>query len=145
MATAVAEARRERELSKQALAEQFGAAEAMVRSELDWKAKLRKNGPRLAVIGGAIVITTVLVMVARKTLAGKHEEEDDVEITTLEDISRELKEIREQLKKHDRGGGSAIRSAAFKAAGAVMATAGTAVARNAMQRFSGDDEESSGR
>lgn len=143
MATAVAEAQRERELSKQALADQFTATETMVRAELDWKAKLRKNGPRLAVIGGAIVITTVLVMVARRSRSGKNEEEE-VEVSTLEDISRELKEIREQLKKHDKGDGSVLRKAAFKGAGALAATAGTVLARNAMQRFARGEEELAG-
>ena len=49
------EAQRQRELSKQALATSAGRLEQRVRAELDWKARLRRDGPRYAAIAGGAV------------------------------------------------------------------------------------------
>ena len=62
MAPGTDEAQRQRELTKQALEQSAGKLEQRVRAELDWKARLRRDGPRYAAIaGGAIVLIGTLV------------------------------------------------------------------------------------
>jgi hypothetical protein len=92
------EAQRQRELTKQALAESAGKLEQRVRAELDWKARLRRDGPRYAAIaGGAIVLIGTLVIIRSRLRRNKAEEE--IAPTTLEDLAAELREIRKQIKK----------------------------------------------
>jgi hypothetical protein len=92
------EAQRQRELTKQALAQSAGKLEQRVRAELDWKARLRRDGPRYAAIaGGAIVLIGTLVIVRSKLRRDKGEEA--VAPTTLEDLAAELEKIRKEIKK----------------------------------------------
>ena len=64
------EAQRQRELTKQALAQSAGKLEQRVRAELDWKARLRRDGPRYAAIaGGAIVLIGTIVIVRSRLRA----------------------------------------------------------------------------
>src|SRR5579872_5959213 len=56
------EAQRQKELTKQALEQSAGRLEQRVRAELDWKARLRRDGPRYAAIaGGAVLLIGTLV------------------------------------------------------------------------------------
>jgi hypothetical protein len=92
------EAQRQRELTKQALAESAGKLEQRVRAELDWKARLRRDGPRYAAIaGGAIVLIGTLMIVRSRLRRDKGEPE--VAPTTLEDLAAELEKIRKEIKK----------------------------------------------
>jgi hypothetical protein len=92
------EAQRQRELTKQALEQSAGKLEQRVRAELDWKARLRRDGPRYAAIaGGAIVLIGTLVIVRSRLRRNKGEEE--VAPTTLEDLAAELEKIRKEIKK----------------------------------------------
>jgi hypothetical protein len=92
------EAQRQRELTKQALAQSAGKLEQRVRAELDWKARLRRDGPRYAAIaGGAILLIGTLVIVRSRLRRDKGEEE--VAPTTLEDLAAELEKIRKEIKK----------------------------------------------
>jgi hypothetical protein len=92
------EAQRQRELTKQALAQSAGKLEQRVRAELDWKARLRRDGPRYAAIaGGAIVLIGTLVIVRSRLRRDKGEEA--VAPTTLEDLAAELEKIRKEIKK----------------------------------------------
>ena len=52
---AIDQAERERELTKQSLAGNIDRLEARVRAELDWKARLRRDGVRYALVGGVVV------------------------------------------------------------------------------------------
>jgi hypothetical protein len=92
------EAQRQRELTKQALAESAGKLEQRVRAELDWKARLRRDGPRYAAIaGGAVLLIGTIVLVRSRLRRGK--EEEAVAPTTLEDLAAELEKIRKEIKK----------------------------------------------
>jgi chromosome segregation ATPase len=92
------EAQRQRELTKQALATSAGRLEQRVRAELDWKARLRRDGPRIAAIGGAaIVLVGTLIFVRSRLRRGKAEEE--IAPTTLEDLAAELRELHKEIKK----------------------------------------------
>jgi hypothetical protein len=92
------EAQRQRELTKQALAQSAGRLEQRVRAELDWKARLRRDGPRIAAVGGAaiVVVATLLVIRSRLRRGG---EDDVVGPTTLEDLAAELQALRKEVKK----------------------------------------------
>jgi hypothetical protein len=92
------EAQRQRELTKQALAESAGKLEQRVRAELDWKARLRRDGPRYAAIaGGAVLLIGTIVLVRSRLRRDK--EEEPIAPTTLEDLAAELEKIRKEIKK----------------------------------------------
>jgi hypothetical protein len=92
------QAQRQRELSKQALAQSAGRLEQKVRAELDWKARLRRDGPRYAAIaGGAIVLVGAIVFI-RSRLRGEPAEEETVPVT-LDDLVAELQALRKEVKK----------------------------------------------
>lgn len=98
MAPGTDEAQRQRELTKQALAESAGRLEQRVRAELDWKARLRRDGPRYAAIaGGAVLLIGTLVLIRSRLRRGK--EEEAIAPTTLEDLAAELEKIRKEIKK----------------------------------------------
>ena len=98
MAPGTDEAQRQRELSKQALAQSAGRLEQRVRAELDWKARLRRDGPRIAAITGvAIVLVGTLVVVRRRL---RHPEaEAEPAPATLEDLAAELRALRKEVEK----------------------------------------------
>jgi hypothetical protein len=92
------EAQRQRELSKQRLASSAGQLEERVRYELDWKARLRRDGPRYAAIaGGAIVLIGTIVIVRSRLRRDKAEEETPP--VTLDDLVAELQALRKEVKK----------------------------------------------
>jgi hypothetical protein len=92
------EAQRQRELSKTALATSAGRLEERVRAELDWKARLRRDGPRYAAIaGGAVVLIGVIVLV-RSRLRGDTAEEETAP-ATLDELVAELQSLRKEIKK----------------------------------------------
>ncbi len=98
MAPGTDEAQRQRELTKQALAESAGKLEQRVRAELDWKARLRRDGPRYAAIaGGAVLLIGTIILVRSRLRRGK--EEEAIAPTTLEDLAAELEKIRKEIKK----------------------------------------------
>jgi len=93
------EAQRQRELTKQALAESAGKLEQRVRAELDWKARLRRDGPRYAAIAGGAVLLIGTIVIVRSRLRRDKGEEEVVAPTTLEDLAAELEKIRKEIKK----------------------------------------------
>ena len=98
MAPGTDEAQRQRELSKQALADSAGKLEERVRAELDWKARLRRDGPRYAAIaGGAVVLIGTIVFVRSRLRRDKDEEETTP--VTLDDLVAELQALRKEVKK----------------------------------------------
>ena len=98
MAPGTDEAQRQRELSKAALATSAGRLEERVRAELDWKARLRRDGPRYAAIaGGAVVLIGVIVLV-RSRLRGDTDEEETAP-ATLDELVAELQSLRKEIKK----------------------------------------------
>ncbi|MFZ0128696.1 MAG: hypothetical protein WAL77_04650 [Candidatus Dormiibacterota bacterium] len=98
MAPGTDEAQRQRELTKAALAQSASRLEEKVRAELDWKARLRRDGPRYAAIaGGAIVLIGTIVIVRSRLRGDKEEQEADP--VTLEELVAELRELRKDIKK----------------------------------------------
>jgi hypothetical protein len=126
------EAQRQRELTKQALAQSAGRLEQRVRAELDWKARLRRDGPRYAAIGGAAILLVGTLVIVRARLRGKKAEEE-VAPMTLEDIATELREIRKQIKK---GGDKTplIQKVILRGVGAAGAAGGAEIAKRVTAR-----------
>jgi hypothetical protein len=138
----VAEAERERELSKQALAAHVAALDTRVRDELDWRSRLRRDGFRYAVIGTVAVVLTVSVVVLRSR--GRREESSPATVTSLDDVAAQLDEIRQELARRRKEGGPLWQKLAVRAATTAAAAGGAAVARRAMERMAGSDEPATG-
>ena len=131
MAEAVDQAQRQRELSKQALVADLDRFEAKVRSELDVRSRLRRDGVRILAVGGAAVVLVVGLVVLRARL--RHDDEPAVEATSLEEVRAELREIRRTLEKQSKGQ-SMVQKVALRAVGAAGAAAGNLVARRMLAR-----------
>ncbi len=99
MAPGTDQAQRQRELSKAALAQSAGLLEQKVRAELDWKARLRRDGPRYAAIAGAAIVLVGAIVFVRSRLRGDAVEEEETGPVTLDDLVAELHELRKELKK----------------------------------------------
>jgi len=136
---AVDQARQERDLTRVALEADIDKLERRIRHELDWKARLRRDGPQIAAIAGAVVIVAVGVVVLRARFGRKPAAV--VEATpSLDELARQVRELRTEL--HGKGDESrplwmklAIRGAtAGAAAGASMA------ARRYAQRAGAESE-----
>jgi hypothetical protein len=94
------QAQRQRELSKQALEQSAGRLEQKVRAELDWKARLRRDGPRYAAIAGvAIVLVGTIVFVRSRLRGDAVEEEAAAAPMTLDDLVAEVHALRKEVKK----------------------------------------------
>jgi len=137
----VAEAERERELSKQALAGDVAALGTRVRAELDWRSRLRRDGFRYAVIGTIAVLVTVSVVLRSR---GRGKESEPVTVTSLEDVAAQLDEIRKELARRRRDSEPLWQKLAVRAGTTAAAAAGAAVARQAMERLAGSDEPANG-
>jgi hypothetical protein len=137
MGQGAAEAQRERELSKQALAARVSALEARVRASLDWRARLRRDGLRYLVIGTAVVVVAGTVIVMR--LRRPHRQEAEVAVSSLDDIATQLAEIRTELARRRRASGPLWRALATRATAAAAAGAGGVVARRVMERYEGGE------
>jgi hypothetical protein len=142
VAEGVAEAERERELSKEALAAQVTALEARVRDQLDWRAKLRGNGLRYAVIGTVAVVVATSVLVIR--LRRSEKETPEVTVASLDDVARELREIKAELAKRRKESGPLWQKLAVRAASAAATGAAGMAARKAMERFGTSGEPAGG-
>lgn len=129
MGEGTAEARRrEVELTREALAEDVERFARKVRAELDWKARLRRDGPQIVAIAGAIAVVIVGIVVLRHRMRSDGEEEETFDGATVEDLARELKALREDLEKRMGGSGNGILQKVAIAAAGSAATAGGKVA-----------------
>ena len=132
MAQGVDEARKQRELTKQALATDLDRLESRVRAELNWRTRLRRDGPRIAAIGAVIVVVAGAVMVLRRRL--KHDPEEDTRPASLEEVTAELREIRRSLEKQNGKSSSIVQKALLRGVSAAGSAGGTMLAKQILQR-----------
>lgn len=99
MAPGTDEAQRQRELTKQALEQSAGRLEQKVRAELDWKARLRRDGPRYAAIAGGAVLLIGTIVFVRSRLRGEKVDEEEAAPATLDDLMAELHALRKEVTK----------------------------------------------
>jgi hypothetical protein len=143
---AVDQAEHERELTKQSLAGNIDRLEARVRYELDWKARLRRDGARYALIGGAVVVAAVGLLVLHRVVRGDKAEVRSLSPTTLEEMATELAAIRKKLDsaKLEADRGPLWRKLALQGVSAAAAAGGTFAARRLMARSGVDSGEPAG-
>ena len=143
MGQGVDQAQRQRELTKHALELDLDRLEARVRSELDWRTRLRREGPRLVAMGAAVVVLAGGVLILRRRLnrgrAGRPEQS-----ITLEDLTSELREIRRTLEKQNGKSSSFVQKALLRGVSAAGTAGGTLLARRMLQRQMTSPEEGPG-
>ena len=133
MASAVDQARQQRELTKRRLAADAARIETRVRAELDWRARLRRDGPRLlALSAGAVVLVGVIVLVRSRFRHDRSAEPSDP--TSLEDVAAELREIRRRVEHRGGDSGPVWQKALLRGVTAGGAAAGTYVAKRVMDQ-----------
>ena len=129
MGQAADPARQEHELRKQALATQVQRFEALVRHELDWRARLRRNRTKLIIVVAGLTAVLAGLILLRSRLAGDGRSNEPA---TLDDVAAELHQIRKQLAK--RGGEAALwQRLLLRGAVAAGSAAGAYAARRMMQ------------
>jgi hypothetical protein len=125
--------RREVELTRQALAEDVDRFARRLRAELDWKARLRRDGPQILAIAGAVAVVVVGALVLRHTLRRRGGDVDDELVgATVEDVARELRALRHDLEKRLDGSSTPLWQ---KVAVAAVGSAGSAGGRLAAGRL----------
>ena len=136
MVQAIDQAERERELTKQALAGNLDRLEARVRHELDWKARLRRDGARFAVIGGVVVVAAVGLVLLRRAVRGDKVAVEPSSPTTFEEMATELAAIRKKLDsaKLEADHGPLWQKVALQGVSAAASAGGTLAARRLMAR-----------
>jgi len=139
VATGVAQAQQQRELTKQRLAADAARLQARVRAELDWRARLKRDGPRLIALGAGAVVLVGAIVVLRARLR-RHKEAEPAGTVTLEELAAELREIRKHIDKS--GKPPLWQQALLRGITAAGAAGGTLAARRVMnQQSSGGREE----
>jgi hypothetical protein len=130
---AVDQAQKQRELSKEALAADLDRLEAKVRSELDVRSRLRRDGPRVLALAGAAILLIGAIVLLRARLR-RHPDIDDVAAVSLEEVAAELREIRRTLERQDKGKSSLAQKALLRGLSAAGAAGGTYFARRMLAR-----------
>ena len=148
MGQAVDQAKQERELTKRALASTLDRFEERVRSQLDWKARLRRDGIRYAVVGGGAAALVAGAVVLRLTILRPRRgitEEVHRRIASIDEIAEELRDLRKQLKDNrnrpEKDTGPLWQKVMLRGAAAGGAAAGTFVARRYLEGRGSDAEE----
>jgi hypothetical protein len=139
VATGVAQAQQQRELTKQRLAADAARLQARVRAELDWRGRLKRDGPRLIALGAGALVLVGAIVVLRSRLR-RHKEPEPASGATLEELAAELREIRKNIDKS--GKPPLWQQALLRGITAAGAAGGTLAAKRLMeQQFSGGREE----
>ena len=139
MGEAVDQAQKQRELSKEALAADLDRLEAKVRSELDVRSRLRRDGPRVLALAGAAILLVGAIVLLRARLR-RHPDIDDEAAASLEEVAAELREIRQTLDRQSKGKSSLAQKALLRGLSAAGAAGGTYFARRMLARQPADGD-----
>jgi len=133
VAQGVDQARRQRELTKQQLEADAARIEARTRHELDWRGRLRRDGPRIAALGaGALVLIGAIVLV--RSRARRDRKPADPGPASLDDVASELREIRDRLERRGGESGPVWQKVLLRGVTAAGAAAGTYAAKRIMDQ-----------
>jgi hypothetical protein len=131
---AVDQAQKQRELSKEALAADLDRLEAKVRSELDVRSRLRRDGPRVLALAGAAILLVGAIVLLRSRLR-RHADVEEDPVISLEEVAAELREIRRTLERQGKGTSSSLaQKALLRGLSAAGAAGGTYFARRMLSR-----------
>lgn len=121
--------------------------ETRVRTELDWKARLRRDGARYAVYGGVVLAGAVGLLVLRKAVGRRGQDVDPVHVTSLEDLVAELTALRDAVdqgaRKARKDNAPMLQKLIVQGIGAAAAAAATAAVRQFMESSAGPEAEHS--
>ena len=133
MAQGLDQARRQRELTKQQLASDAARLDARIRRELDWRSRLRRDGPRIAARGaGALVLIGAIVLV--RSRVRRDRKTADPGPASLDDLATELREIRDRLDRRGGDSGPVWQKALLSGVTAAGAAAGPYAAKRMMDQ-----------
>ena len=139
MASGLDQAQQQRELTKQKLSADAARLEARVRAELDWRARLRRDGPRLIAIGAAAAVLVGALVLVRTRLR-RRKAEEPATAASLDELAAEIREIRKKLDKNERS--PVLQQALLRGVTAAAAAGGRYAAKRVMeQQASGGREE----
>jgi hypothetical protein len=134
VAQALDEAKRQRDLTKESLERNLGLFETRVRHELDWKARLRRDGARYAVYGAVAVAGLAGVYMLRRTVA-RGDDHEERPVARPGDLAGEIAELRKVLKGMEKDRGKGDGPMWTKLAVRVVSAAAAAGASSAMKRY----------
>ena len=133
MGQATDQARHQVELTRVALAADIDKLERRIRAELDWKARLRRDGPQIVAVAGAVVIVLVGGLALRRTLGKGGGAAEDEGTMSLDELSREVRALREQIGR-GKGHGSGEKQPLWQKVAIRVATGGAAAGATMMAR-----------
>jgi hypothetical protein len=144
MAQAVDEAKQQRDVTKESLARNLELLETRVRTELDWKSRLRRDGARYAVYGGVALAGVVGLFVLRKAVGRRGSVPEPVQVTSLDDLVAELSALRGAVEKGEKkarkDNAPVWQSLIIKGIAAAAAAGATAAVRQFMENSGGETE-----
>jgi hypothetical protein len=143
VAQGVDQARQQRELIKQQLAADAARVEARIRGELDWRARLRRDGPRLVALGAGAVILIGTIVLVRSRLRRDHDVEEAVP-ASLEEVAAELRAIRSRLGRRGGDASPVWQKALLRGVAAAGAAGGTYAAKRLIDQQAGDGKGRAG-
>jgi hypothetical protein len=126
--------RREVELTREALAEDVERFARKVRAELDWKARLRREGPQIAAVAGAVIVVVVGGLVLRRAVGKKGDGGAEEGIMSLDELTREVRALREELGGRRKRGTSGAPQPLWQKVAVRAATAGAAAGASLLAR-----------
>lgn len=140
MAAATRDPAQQRQLIEQQkalLEDRFDQGRSDARELLDWKARLRRDGPRIAAVGGAVVVLVAGSLVLRAVVRSRRRQSPaEPPRDDLGTLVAELKELREELGKQRKGGskGGLGGKVALAAVSAAASAAGKQAANRIVER-----------
>jgi hypothetical protein len=139
VASGVDQAQQQRDLTKRQLAADAARLEARVRAELDWRGRLKRDGPRLIALGAAAVVLVGALVVVRSRLR-RRKAEEPAAAASLDALAAQLREIRVKLDKKEKS--PLWQQALLRGVTAAGAAGGTFAAKRMLeQQTSGGREE----